>query len=91
VSESSRGFRAGTALSPECNAEALSIESIQQAVAEAFEVRIADLSGRRPTLQINNYPEQARKARKAALYLCRELTKHMPPISRNVSAVNRRS
>jgi chromosomal replication initiator protein len=76
VSESSRGFRAGTALSPECNAEALSIEAIQQAVAEAFEVRIADLSGRRPTLQINNYPEQARKARKAALYLCRELTKH---------------
>ncbi len=41
-----------------------------------FEVRIDDLSGRRPTLQINNYPEQVRKARKAALYLCRELTKH---------------
>jgi chromosomal replication initiation ATPase DnaA len=58
------------------NAEAPSIEAIQQAVAEAFEVRVDDLCGRRPTLQINNYPEQVRKARKAALYLCRELTEH---------------
>jgi chromosomal replication initiation ATPase DnaA len=58
------------------NAAAPSIEAIQQAVAEAFEVSIDDLSGRRPTLQINNYPEQVRKARKAALYLCRELTTH---------------
>jgi len=58
------------------NAEVPSIEAIQQAVAEAFEVSIDDLSGRRPTLQINNYPEQVRTARKVALYLCRELTKH---------------
>ncbi len=58
------------------HAEAPSIEAIQQAVAEAFEVSIDDLSGRRPTLQINNYPEQVRTARKVALYLCRELTKH---------------
>jgi chromosomal replication initiation ATPase DnaA len=58
------------------NAEAPLIEAIQQAVAEAFEVRVDDLCGRRPTLQINNYPEQVRKARKAAVYLCRELTEY---------------
>jgi chromosomal replication initiation ATPase DnaA len=73
------------------NAEAPSIEAIQQAVAEAFEVSIDDLSGRRPTLQINNYPEEVRKARNAAFYLCRELTKHNATVSRNVSAANRRS
>jgi chromosomal replication initiation ATPase DnaA len=30
----------------------------------------------RPRLQINYYPEQVQMARKAALYLCRELTEH---------------
>ena len=58
------------------NAEAPSIEAIQQAVADAFEVK-----SRRPLRLAANaadqhYPEQVRMARKAALYLCRELTEH---------------
>jgi chromosomal replication initiation ATPase DnaA len=69
-------YEQGRSCPRSANAEAPSIEAIQKAVAEAFEVRIDDLSGRRPTLQINNYPDQVRQARKAALYLCRELTKH---------------
>jgi chromosomal replication initiation ATPase DnaA len=76
VRELSIGFSAGTVSPPASQCRGPSIEAIQQAVAEAFEIRVDDLRGRRPTLQINNYPEQVRKARKAALYLCRELTKH---------------
>jgi chromosomal replication initiator protein len=66
----------GRPSAPSANTEAPSIEAIQQAVAEAFETSLEDLSARRPRLQINNYPEQVRRARKAALYLCRELTEH---------------
>jgi chromosomal replication initiation ATPase DnaA len=94
VRELSRGFSAGTVLPRGANAEPPSIEAIQQAVAEAFEVRVDDLCGRRPTLQINNYPEQVRKARKAALYLSRELTQHNATqiaerFSRNLTVVKR--
>jgi chromosomal replication initiation ATPase DnaA len=51
-----------------------SIEAIQQAVAAAFRISVKDLVGGRPKLQINNYPDDVRVARKAALYLCCKLT-----------------
>jgi len=66
----------GRPSAPSANTEAPSIEAIQQAVAEAFQTSLEDLSARRPRLQINDYPEQVRRARTAALYLCRELTEH---------------
>jgi chromosomal replication initiation ATPase DnaA len=69
-------FEQGGSSAPNANTEAPSIEAIQQAVAEAFRTSLEDLSARRPRLQINDYPEQVRRARTAALYLCRELTEH---------------
>jgi chromosomal replication initiation ATPase DnaA len=68
-------FEQGGSSAPSANTEAPSIEAIQQAVAEAFQTSLEDLSAR-PRLQINDYPEQVRRARTAALYLCRELTEH---------------
>ena len=59
---------------PEAGAHVPSIEAIQQAVAAAFRISVKDLVGGRPKLQINNYPDDVRMARKAALYLCCKLT-----------------
>lgn len=53
-----------------------SIEAILDAVAKAFQISVKDLLGGRPRLQINNYPEDVRAARKAALYLCCKLTEN---------------
>ena len=57
---------------------ALSIETIEEAVVEAFNVSRRDMPGGRPGLRINNYPSYVRQARKAAIYLCRKLTDESP-------------
>lgn len=57
---------------------ALSIETIEEAVVEAFNVSRRDMPGGRPELRINNYPSYVRQARKAAIYLCRKLTDEPP-------------
>ena len=59
---------------PETRQHVPSIEAIQQAVATVFKISVKDMVGGRPTLQINNYPEDVRAARKAAEYLCSKLT-----------------
>lgn len=52
----------------------ISIDAIEAAVAEAFNVSRRDLSGGRTPLRINDYPTCVRQARKAATYLSRKLT-----------------
>jgi len=63
---------------PEARQHVPSIETIQQAVAAVFKISAKDMVGGRPTLQINNYPEDVRAARKAAIYLCCKLTDNRP-------------
>ena len=48
------------------------VDAIQWATAKVFRVSLHDLVFGTTTLHINDYPEQLRLARTAALYLCRK-------------------
>ncbi len=50
------------------------VDAIQWATAKVFRVSLHDLVFGTTTLHINDYPEQLRLARTAALYLCRKHT-----------------
>jgi chromosomal replication initiation ATPase DnaA len=50
------------------------VDAIQWATAKVFGVSLHDLVFGTTTLHINDYPEQLRLARTAALYLCRKHT-----------------
>src|SRR5260370_41851535 len=50
------------------------VDAIQWATAKVFGVSLHDLAFGTTTLHINDYPEQLRLARTAALYLCRKHT-----------------
>src|SRR5260370_38161883 len=65
------------------------VNAIQWASAKVFGVSLHDLAFGTTTLHINDYPEQLRLARTAALYLCR---KHTGLTSSAIArAFNRRS
>jgi len=50
------------------------VDAIQWATAKVFAVSLHDLAFGTTTLHINDYPQQLRLARTAALYLCRKHT-----------------
>ena len=56
----------------------ISIDAIEEAVSGAFNICRTDLRGDRPHLRINDYPSSVRRARQAAVYLCRKLTGESP-------------
>ena len=65
------------------------VDAIQLATAKVFGVSLHDLAFGTTTLHINDYPEQLRLARTAALYLCR---KHTTLAAATIAgAFNRRS
>jgi len=65
------------------------VDAIQWATAKVFGVSLHDLVFGTTTLHINDYPEQLRLARTAALYLCR---KHTGLVAATIArAFNRRS
>ena len=65
------------------------VDALQWVTAKVFGVSLHDLAFGTTTLHINDYPQQLRLARTAALYLCRKHTGRRPP-SRGPSTVDPR-